>query len=74
MENSTFLFDGEFFKQLIGGAMGSSVVAIVADLFMGHFEVKMLASWHGLAPDFCKRYVDDTLSLTYQEFRVQGFH
>ena len=59
LTSTFFSFEGEFFKQTYGVAMGSSLSPVVANLFMEDFESKALnASW--LLPNLWKRYVDDT--------------
>ena len=40
-----FSFQGEFYEQVSGAAMGSPLSPIVANLFMENFEKKALASF-----------------------------
>jgi len=54
-----FSFEGEFFEQTCGVAMGSPLSPIVANLFMEDFESKALNS-SCLFPKLWKRFVDDT--------------
>ena len=54
-----FSFEGEFYEQTTGVAMGSSLSPIVANLFMEKFEKEALDSYP-LKPSRWKRYVDDT--------------
>ena len=44
LNNTYFSFQNKFYKQVEGGAMGSPVSPIVANLYMEHFEGKALAS------------------------------
>lgn len=54
-----FSFEGEFFEQTCGVAMGSPLSPIVTNLFMEYFKAKSLSSAR-LLPKLWKRYVDDT--------------
>ena len=53
-----FLFDGSFYTQIDGVAMGSPLGPILADIFMGHLEGKIATTLEELP--FYRRYVDDT--------------
>ena len=44
LENCVFSFQGNFFKQLHGAAMGSPCSPVVANIYMEYF--KDMASWH----------------------------
>lgn len=59
LTSTFFCFEGEFFEQTCGVAMGSPLSPIVANLFMEDFETRALASAR-LLPKLWKRYVDDT--------------
>ena len=55
-----FVFQGKFYTQTEGAAMGSPVSPLVANLFMENFEIKALASFsHPIK--LWARYVDDTI-------------
>jgi hypothetical protein len=60
LKTTYFVYQGQFFKQVEGAAMGSPVSPIVADLFMEHFEETALSRFH-TPPAFWGRYVDDTI-------------
>ena len=56
---NTFEFNGEYYKQTGGVAMGSRLGPNYACLFVGHVEERMLSSYTGMKPDLYKRYMDD---------------
>jgi len=60
--NNVFTFDGDFYKQIHGIAMGSSLSPVLANLYMEMFESELLPSI--LPPDtIWFRYVDDIFSM-----------
>ena len=71
LKNTYFSFQGQFFEQVEGAAMGSPVSPIVANLYMEYLEQKSLgtAPHH---PRFWCRYVDDTFVI-HKEANKQGF-
>lgn len=58
-----FSFDGGFYLQLHGCAMGSLVSPIVVYLYMEAFEQQTLNEFSGIAPRVWLRYVDDVWNL-----------
>ncbi len=58
LTSTFFSFEGEFYEQTCGVAMGSPLSPVVANLFMEDFESKALASSH-LLLKLWKRFVDD---------------
>ena len=62
LNTTYFTFEGNFFQQTEGAAMGSPVSPIVANLFMEDFEEKALASFH-TPPRYWGRYMDDTMTV-----------
>ena len=57
--NTHFLFNGEYYEQTDGVAMGSPLAPTLANLFMGFHEKKWLDEYSGNKPLFYQRYVDD---------------
>ncbi len=61
LNTTYFVFDGIYYQQVFGTAMGSPVSAVIANLVMEDVEQRALAS----APvrlSFSKRFVDDIIS------------
>ena len=54
-----FLFQGKYYKQTQGAAMGSPISPLIANIFMEEFEVKALQSSPN-PPSMWLRFVDDT--------------
>ena len=71
LKNTYFSFQGQFFEQVEGAAMGSPVSPIVANLYMEYLEQKALSTaLH--PPRFWYRFVDDTFVI-HKEVNKQGF-
>ena len=71
LKNTYFSFQGQFFEQVEGTAMGSSVSPIVANLYMEYLEQKALSTAPH-PPRFWHRYVDDTFVI-HKKVNKQGF-
>ena len=63
MENCVFSFQGNFFKQLHGAAMGSLCSPVVANIYMEYFEDLALGPKLPIPIKEWKRYVDDAFSI-----------
>ena len=70
LKNTYFSFQGQFFEQVEGTAMGSPVSPIVANLYMEYLEQKALSTAPTLR--FCHSFVDDTFVI-HKEVYKQDF-
>ncbi|XP_046400884.1 uncharacterized protein LOC124167130 [Ischnura elegans] len=59
LRNSFFLWNGSYYEQTVGAAMGSPLSPVVANLYMESFEKTALESYDK-RPSLWLRYVDDT--------------
>ena len=71
LKNTYFSFQGQFYEQVEGAAMGFPVSPIVANLYMEYLEQKALST-ASHTPRFWGRYVDDTFVI-HKEANKQGF-
>ena len=62
-----FLFNGSFYDQIDGVAMGFPLAPVLANLFMGHHEKSWLENFDASEILFYRRYVDDTFCLFHFE-------
>ena len=62
LENNDFLFDGQFWLQISGTAMGRIFAPSYANLFMAVIEQDFFLS-RSMVPLFYKRYLDDIFML-----------
>ena len=62
LKSTYFTFQGRYFEQQEGAAMGSLISPIVANLYMEGFEIKAISS--SPHPSYLwKRFVDDTFTI-----------
>ena len=67
-----FLYNGEFYKQTDGVAMGGPTSSVVAELYMQHHDKEALSSFNS-PPKAYERFVDDTFSVIKRD-SLEGFH
>ena len=68
LRSTYFLFQGKFYQQLEGTAMGSPISPIIANLFMEDLETRALSTTPH-PPSLWKRYVDDTLTIINRDHK-----
>ena len=62
-----FFFNGKFYNQIDGVAMGSPLVLVLANIFMGFYESKWLNEYNLDKPKLYLRYSDDILAAFEKE-------
>ena len=63
LHNNIFTFNGKFYRQHQGLAMGSRIAPIIAIMFMNRLECSAVYTHCPVDLTFYRRYVDDTLCL-----------
>ena len=66
LNTTQFVFEGTYYKQVFGTAMGSLVSAVIANLVMEDIEHRALTT-APVSPSFWKRFVDDVISAVSQD-------
>ena len=62
-KKSHFIFDGQYYDQIDGVAMGSPLGPVLSNIFMCYFENKWVKTVVNNCPSVWFRYVDDTFTL-----------
>ncbi|KAA3676317.1 uncharacterized protein DEA37_0004741 [Paragonimus westermani] len=70
--NIQSVFNGTYYRQIDGVAMGSPLGPVLADIFMGHLEHFMSTEIRNTL--FYKRYVDDIFAVFDGHWQVTAFH
>ena len=65
LTNTCFLFQGKYYEQVQGAAIGSPISPLITNIFMEEFEVKALSSTP--SPSLWLRFVDDTFVINRAE-------
>ena len=65
LTHTYFLFQGKYYEQVQGAAMGSPISPLIANIFMEEFEVKALSSIPH--PSLWPRFVDGTFVINKAE-------
>ena len=68
LKNTYFSFQGRFYEQTEGAAMGSPISPIVANLFREDLEVQAMNT-STTSPALWKRFVDDTFTIIKKDNR-----
>ena len=68
--NTYFLFQGQYYEQTQGEAMGSPVSPVLANLYMEAFEDKALSTAVN-PPRWWKRFVDDTFVILKKDHKEE---
>ena len=68
ISQSVFLFQGEFYNQTDGLAMGNPLSPILSEIYMSFFEINLLKCTNFISTWF--RYVDDTFALVKQNTNI----
>ena len=73
LTNTYFLFQGKYYEQVQGAAMGSLISPLIAKLIMKEFQIKALSTCPH-PPSLRLRFVDDTFVITKVEHSQPLLH
>ena len=72
LTSTYFQYNGKYYKQLHGTAMGSPVSVVVAEIVMQSIEEQALTTYKQTVPLWL-RYVDDTFTAVHKD-EIDTFH
>ena len=72
LRSTYFVFQGQYYEQTEGAAMGSPLSPIIANIYMEHFETRALETAPH-PPTLWKRYVDDTFVIIETTYKDEFF-
>ena len=72
LNSTSFVFQGQYYQQMEGAAMGSPLSPIVANIFMEQFEKEALETAPH-PPSLWKRFVDDTFVIIEDQYKDEFF-
>ena len=73
LNSTSFVFQGQYYQQMEGAAMGSPLSPIVANIFMEHSEKEAMETAPH-PPSLRKRFVDDTFVILESQHKDEFFH
>ena len=73
LTSNVFSFNGSFYRQVVGTAMGSPFAPAYANLFMALFWRERVTPYLPVSPIWHKRYIDDMLSLFPSSLEHESF-
>ena len=74
LSDTIFLFDGSFYDQIDGVALGSPLGLVLTNLVMGYHEANWLRVFKDCEINLYLRYVDDIIRLFNCYFDDDKFH
>ena len=72
LKSTCFVFQGQYYEQVEGAAMGNPLCPIVANIFMEKLETEALETAPHL-PSLWKRFVDDTFVILEAQYNDEFF-